>query len=96
MMLKKSLKNDYLILHLDRWYHDLKLQIIYSLKLIIFNFWFDFRAIKVIETLQKLISDFTIDDPTNPLLFEKLENIRAKFKQVNSLITLYWLILDWR
>ncbi|CAC5426821.1 unnamed protein product [Mytilus coruscus] len=44
------------------------------------------RAFKVTETLLKLITELSLDDPTNTLVFEKLENIRAKFKQVMSLL----------
>jgi uncharacterized membrane protein len=46
------------------------------------------RALKCIEQLVNLTSEFAVDDPTNPRLQEKLEKIRAKFKQVTSLLNL--------
>jgi uncharacterized membrane protein len=47
------------------------------------------RALKCIEQLVNLTSEFAVDDPTNPRLQEKLEKIRAKFKQVHITITMY-------
>lgn len=44
------------------------------------------RCIKLLETLKRMISSLPINDATNEELFVNLEKIRAKYKQVCSLL----------
>ncbi|XP_061176500.1 protein LTO1 homolog [Saccostrea echinata] len=44
------------------------------------------RVCKVLQGVIKLIEELPLFDPTNEELFDKLEKIRAKIKQVNSLL----------
>ncbi|CAH3019501.1 unnamed protein product [Porites evermanni] len=44
------------------------------------------RCVKLLETVKDMLLSFPINDPTNEEMFAKLEKIRAKFRQVCSLL----------
>lgn len=44
------------------------------------------RCIKLLETLKMMILELPVNDPTNQELFAGLEKVRAKFRQVCSLL----------
>ncbi|XP_062586253.1 protein LTO1 homolog [Saccostrea cucullata] len=44
------------------------------------------RVCKVLQGVLRLLEELPLIDPTNQELFDKLEKIRAKIKQVNSLL----------
>jgi len=44
------------------------------------------RCVELLETLKKMIVALPVNDPTNEELFDNLEKIRAKFRQVCSLL----------
>eukprot|EP00118_Oscarella_pearsei_P002740 m.11435 g.11435 ORF g.11435 m.11435 type:complete len:132 (+) comp23317_c0_seq1:16-411(+) len=44
------------------------------------------HAEKALKQLKKLTDDFPLDNPRHPDIIEKLDRIRAKFKQVTSLL----------
>ncbi|XP_065837878.1 protein LTO1 homolog, partial [Oscarella lobularis] len=44
------------------------------------------KAEKALKKLRELVDDFPLDDPQNPNLIENLQRVRAKFKQVTSLL----------
>ncbi|XP_021352583.1 oral cancer-overexpressed protein 1 homolog [Mizuhopecten yessoensis] len=44
------------------------------------------RAIKAAQSLLKLVDDFPLTNPTHPQLFELVQQIRSKFKQLTSVL----------
>ncbi|XP_056015996.1 protein LTO1 homolog [Ostrea edulis] len=44
------------------------------------------RVCKVLQSVVRLVDTMPLSDPTNQELFDKLEQVRAKIKQVNSLL----------
>ncbi|XP_060067495.1 protein LTO1 homolog [Ylistrum balloti] len=44
------------------------------------------RAIKTAQSLLKLVDEFPLTNPTQPQLFEMIQQIRSKFKQLTSVL----------
>ena len=42
-----------------------------------------YRVCNVLQTIMKMSENLKYDDPTDQKLFDDIEKIRAKFKQVN-------------